>query len=370
MKCLLSFIFLFCSCYSSGQSKLKHIGLRPIIGFRLHNNGGEEASQAGPKKVLTTPVVGIQIHQSKWPISLSYQRDFNLQSTSYSPGEVNFWLINETWEEDQLQLYWQFSKFSLGLGHYWKKRENFGHHLSPGVFILKRRGIQLSFVYPTKWLDIEMRTQLQYDPLFAGLVGSSKYSILFLYRIGKTPEKQSIALPFLTVNAIVGTRFFKPDIKLISGEEFNKPFGIAPGIGFEFLVNKLNLSLNIEKDWWLSLNGGSPERDIRSLINNSFLGVRYHTQLKNQRWVRFSVGGSWIEDFENKIKNITPNPTSTQQKLVNFQVKGIGLSISFEILPNTDVEAKTTIPIIGEKPFERWSRTSVGIFYRFNPLRM
>jgi hypothetical protein len=91
--------------------------------------------------------------------------------------------------------------------------------------------------------------------------------------------------------------------------------------------------------------------------------------LKNSRHIRLGLGGSWIEDNDNKLKNITPNPTPEQQKLGNYQVKGLGVSLSYEILPNTDTEAKTTIPFIGAKLFERNRRTSLGIFYRFNPLR-
>lgn len=366
---LLCFISIF-SNNAIGQANEPRVVMKPIIGFRLHNDGGEEGSPAGHRKILTSPVLGLEFAYTRLPVIIGYQRDMALVLWNYVPGYDEAWSINNTWEEDQLQFYWVFINFSLGLGHYWKKRESFNHHDAPDAFILQRRGIQLSFAYPTKWLDIELRTKIQYSPGFAAL-GNSMHSILLLYRIGKKNNrgKRNENSDILTVNGIIGARLFRPDIELIPGEEFNKPFGIAPGLGVEFLIEKINLSLNLEKDWWLYLNGGSPHRDIRGLINNSFIGIKYHHKLKNDRHIRLGLGGSWIEDNDNKIKNTTLNPTPEQQKLGNFQVKGIGVSLSYEVFPNTDIEAKTTIPTIGEKPFDSWSRTSLGIFYRFNPLR-
>jgi hypothetical protein len=357
-------ISIFC------QSKSNGLHLMPVVGFRLHNNGGESVSPAGPRKILTSPVLGLELSHSKLPISFGYQRESNLAFWNYVPGYDEAWSSHQTWEEDQLQMYWRIKHFSLGVGHYWKKRENSGNHEIPGFFILKRKGVQLSFVYPTKWIDIEFRTKIQYDPDFAA-IGNAMHSILFLYRIGKREEGEHESPPIITVNGIIGARVFRPEIKLIPGEEFNKPFGIAPGLGLEFLFEKINISMNLEKDWWLYLNGGSPTRDVRGLIFNSFIGAKYHHELKNGRHIRFGLGGSWIEDNDAKLKNVTLTPTPEQQKLGNFQVKGIGASLSYEILPNTDVELKTTIPIVAfqEKAFESTSRTSLGIFYRFNPLR-
>src|SRR5690606_19669546 len=205
--------------------------------------------------------------------------------------------------------------------------------------------------YPTQWLDIELRTRLQYDPDFSALVGGANYSLLFLYRIGKN-KPENLTPGFLTVNGILGIRAFPLNIKLLPGEEFNMGVGFAPALGLEFLINNINTSLNFEKDWWLYFNGGSPERDLRGLIYNTFIGIKYHYKLRNEHHLRFGLGGSWIEDNENKFENITPNPTPAQQKLGNFQVKGLGVSFSYEILRNTDIELKTTIPFIGERPFE------------------
>lgn len=368
MRVILLSLFLFMECIVLAQEKGNNFSINPIIGTRIHNNRQEDVSFAGPAQYLTTGVLGLEVIHKKYPFGITYQKDYNQFFRAHIGGEYyEPWSLKEIWEEDQIQVYWYLKHFSLGLGHYWKRIENELAHWAPGAFVTKRKGIQLSISYPTHWLDIELRTKLQYDPDFAGLVGLNHYSLLFLYRIGKkrtaTPE-----LKFLTVNGIIGARSFLHNINLIPGEEFNTSLGIAPALGIEFLFHPINLSLNLEKDWWLSFNAGSPRRDVKGLIFNSFIGIKYHHQLKNGRHLRFGLGRSWIEDNEIKLENVGADPDYIN-RLGNFEVKGIGVSFSYEILPHTDLEVKTTIPTIGEKIFENRSRTSLGLFYRFNPLR-
>lgn len=365
--CLL--FFLLSEFATLSQSTARNFSISPIVGFKIHNNRLESLSFAGPAKVLVSVVIGGEISYKKFPFTLSYQRDYLQRFWHYAGPENNEDAsVREIWEEDQIHLYWHLKYLSLGLGHYWKQRENELNHWSPGSFVQQRRGFQLSITYPTHWLDIEIRTKLQYDPDFAGLAGLNNYYLYFLYRIG-AKRKTKPALKFLTVNGVIGSRVFLHEVKIIPGELFNKPLGFAPSFGVEFLFHKIGLSLNAEKDWWISFNGGSPRRDVKGLVYSSFIGARYHLLLKNGRHIRFGLGGSWIEDNENKLENITLTPTPEQQKLGNFQVKGLGITLSYEILPYTDLEFKTTLPFIGEEIFENRSRSSLGIFYRFNPLR-
>lgn len=368
MKTIFQFLLLLSPLLCFSQSKPLHWYIRPIVGIRLHDDG-DPTIRFGPPKMLTTSVFGIELGRKNFPLKISYQYNYNLTFWNYV-GNIwdEEWNIHEISEEDQINLHWKFKFFSVGLGHYWKKRENALNHWVPGAFVLQSRGVQISFSYPIQWLDIEFRTLVQYDPDFAALGGSSVNSILFIYRVG-AKQGEFNKVDFLTVNGIIGARAFPINIKLIRGETFNKPFGVAPGLGVEFLVNKINMSLNLEKDWWLSFNGGSSTRDLKGLIYSSFIGVKYHHLIKNGRHLRYGFGGSWIEDNENKFENITPNPTPEQLKLGTFQVKGFGVSVSYEVLPNTDIELKTTLPLLGEDIFENSSRTSIGIFYRYNPFR-
>ena len=369
MRLILILIFISSEFIGFAQTKENKFSITPILGFRIHNDRHESIGAGLHPKVLSTSVFGLEIKHRKYPFSLGYQRDYNQFFRSYNNQATSErWSIREIWEEDQIQLYWHLNYFSLGLGHYWKKRESPFHHFLPDLFVLKRKGIQVSLSYPTHWLDIELRTKLQYDPDFAGLVGLNNYSLLFLYRIG-AKRKTVSHLKFLRVNAIVGARAFTHNIELLPGESFNSPIALAPSIGFEFLIHQINLSVNVEKDWWLSFNAGSGRRDVKGLIYHSFIGARYHLQLKNKRHLRFGLGASWIEDNEVKLENITLTPTPEQQKQGNYQVKGLSVTLSYEVLQNTDLEFRTTLPTIGEKIFENPARTSLGLFYRFNPLR-
>lgn len=360
-------LFMLLSLALEAQNKSKGFSLHPIIGFRLHNDGGESVSPAGRRKLITSPVLGLEIAHGKFPLSISYQKDLSMVYWNYVPGFDDIWPVVGTWQEDQVQLYWAFEHFHIGLGHYWKKRESATNYFYPDA-IFQQRGMQFSLVYPTHWVDIEFRSKMQYAPDFAAL-GLPMQSVLFLYKIGRKPDSKSGKHRNITVNGLVGARMFIPDIALLPGENFNMPFSAAPGLGLEFMFHKANLSLSFEKDWWLYLNGGSTTRTTRGLIFNSSLNLRYHHALKNERHLRFGLGWIWIEDNDSKLKLVTLTPTAEQQKLINFQVKGISLSISYEILPRTDVELRTVIPTIGERPFESTSRTSLGLFYRFNPYR-
>lgn len=368
MRSFLFILFFFLSCTLIAQEKERKFIIHPILGVRIHNDQQEEISSAKPPQYLTTSVFGLEIKNKKYPLSISFQKDYNQFFRSYIGQELyEPWIFNEIWEEDQIQIYWYLKHISLGLGHYWKRRSNELAHWVPGAFVTKRQGIQVSVTYPTQWLDIELRTKLQYTPGFAGLVGLNNYSLLFLYRIGAKRTATS-ELKFLTVNGIIGARSFLHNIDLIPGEEFNKSIGIAPALGIELLFNPIHLSLNLEKDWWLSFNAGSPYRDLRGRIYNSSIGIKYHHLLKNGRHLRFGLGRSWIEDSEIILENLSASPDYLNE-LGNFEVKGIGVTFSYEILPHTDLEVKTLLPTIGEKIFENRSRTSLGIFYRFNPMR-
>jgi len=355
----------------SSNSIYAQYSLDFIWGTRIHTDRMEDLNSAGPSKTLTSLLVGVNLKHKKKPITLSYQKSYIQSFTNFAPGFMTvqqFGAILETWEEDQIHIYYNLKKYRIGIGHYWRKRENEGSFAGFGNPFLRRKGVQLSFSIPTKWIEIELRSKIQYDPSFSAIFGSAHYALLFTQRIGKKNTTDSYSsFDFLTINGIVGIRVFPINIELLPGETLNKPFGFAPTLGLEFLFKKFNLSLNLEKDWWNSFNGGSTVRPVKGLVYNSFIGIKYHQMLKNGRHLRYGIGGSWIEDDENKIKNITLTPTPEQQKLGNFQVKGIGLTLSYEVLKNIDLELKTTLPFLGEKIFENRSRTSIGLLYRYNP---
>ncbi len=360
--------FLGISKEGSSQFSLEY-----ILGTRITTDRIVGPNRYGPAKVLTALQTGVSLNYKKLNnLNLSYQRSFVQNFTNFGGNTLNtigaIGVVANIWEEDQILVYHDLNRFRFGLGHYWRKRENNGNFLFQGSQTTNRKGIIILFSLPTKWIDVEFRSKVNYSPDFGALLGTESYGLVLTHRLSKIHKRYS-SLDFLTVNGIIGARFFPINIELLPGESFIKPFGIAPGLGVEILFNDLNISFNLEKDWWNSFNAGSNIRTVKGLIYSSFIGVKYHQKLKNDRTIRFGIGGSWIEDDENKLDLITLNPTAEQQKLVNYQVKGIGISISYEFIQNVDIELKTTLPTIGESIFENSSRTSLGLFYRFNPLR-
>ena len=366
-KLILWFIFNLCAC----PHLFSQFSIDLILGTKVSTDANDGASSTSAPKVITSLQTGVELNHKKLPlVSLSYQRSFWKKFTSYAGPSLqvveSLGTIQELWEEDQIHIYFNLDKYRVGIGHFWRKRENNLNFIFVGPLDQKSRGLQASFSVPTNWIDIEFRTKAQYHPYFAALVGSSHYTLLLTKRIGIKKHGYK-KFSKLQLNGIVGFRSFLIDIDLLPGEVLNKPIAFAPLLGLEFYFPRFKTSINLEKDWWNSFNGGSTVRPVKGLVYSSYIGFMYHHKLKNNRKLRFGIGASWIEDNESKLKLITANPTPEQQKLVNFQVKGIGIKVSYEIIPNIDLELKTTIPLIGEEIFESPSRTSLGLIYRYNP---
>lgn len=343
--------------------------IKPVVGLNLHSDQLEELAINKPLKILTSGLFGIEIGHRQFPLSFRYQRlHYQRVRVNLDSELLGNYNIRSTWENEEIGLFYRLKKITLGLSHYWKKRENVVSHGFTGVYF--RKGFNISVSYPVEWINVELRTQLQYDDTFAALVGSANYSLSFLYSFNKD-KKLGQQSNFVQLNAVTGVRFFPINIELLGNELFSKPFGIAPQLGLEFLFSKYNMSLNLEKDWWLSFNGGSNIRDIKGLIYNTFVGLKYHQQLKNTRHIRYGFGGSWTEDGEYQFPNIPPKHLDKDGELLglsNYQIKGFAVSVSYEILQNIDIELKTILPTAGEYLFDNVSRNSLGLIYRFNPL--
>jgi hypothetical protein len=367
MRILLVTLFITLAAMPNGQAQTKLIRISPQFGFRMHDDTYSAAKHGGGRRVLASPTAGIFIHFGKSPVSLGWQTDINgqmsvptLDSTDYA-----IWFLNETWISHQVELRYSFEKIYLGLGAYWQRREGYINHLIPipGVIEWKTSGLHLSAGLPFSSIDIEYRTRIKLQPDFATIISSSQHSLLLLYNLGKRRNPGSVNKT-LAINGLTGARFFPTgNIELLTGEDFT-PIGIAPLVGIELLHKKSGISLNLERDWWLALNGGSFRRDVKGYINSAFIGLGYHKLLQNDRHIRFRVGGSFIIDYD-KLVDISLS-TPNKDKLGNYQVKGIGAMVSYELLPDTDIEIKHTFPWLGDKLFNP-TRFSLGLIYRYNP---
>jgi hypothetical protein len=379
-KCLLISLLAFqFSILSFSQIRFDSIYLRPLIGIRNHNEQLPNLANAGRSPIANSPVLGLRLGAANFPLSLSFQKDVFIIPNIYSENVPNFakaypFALSYLWTESHLMADYHFRYFSISAGYYWAKRETYGNFLMSGLSKYYK-GFILGMRAPLKWMDIEFRTKLSTvycsntDCIsnFAAL-GWSQHNLLFLYDIGRPRNnpaylKKRATLP-LEVNGLLGFRLY-PSLNTIvlPSEKFEK-VSFAPAFGIEILWTKYRTSFNLEKDIWVAFNGGSRERFIKGYVRNYFIGSRYHCLLKNNRNLRFGAGGAFVKDSE-KSAVITPSEVG---RFGLFQMKGIGLSVSYEIFKQTDLEFRHLIPVSGlnEKSFNP-ARMSLGLLYRHNP---
>ncbi|HRD81873.1 MAG TPA: hypothetical protein PLL53_14010 [Saprospiraceae bacterium] len=370
MKCFYFVIpmMVFCN-HISGQSFLKSTQIRPVIGARNHTDGWVGFRTSGPRYVISSVLLGVDISLDSLPISMAFHRDWsNEYFDVFTMRELGI-SQKQTWIENHLLFKYRMKKKNaIGIGYYHMKRENIAHH----TFNSNRdnKGLLLSYSQKLDWLSIELRNKISLQPIFGFIVDDVLYSIVMTYTIhDPTNEKDENhkAKSKIAVNGLLGTRFFSTKgMTIIPNEDFDK-IGISPTIGIEILDRKSNFSLNLEKDIWISLNGGSPFREVKGYLNSTFIGIKYHLALKNERHIRMGLGYSMIRDLDKTRYLVIPSPYNTDG-LVNYQVKGIGVTASYELFKNTDIELKHTFPIRSlNEPLFNPTRFSAGIIYRAHP---
>jgi hypothetical protein len=343
----------------------KVIAIYCKVGLTVTDNTAWLAKNAGEAQTLTSPSFGLSLHVNKISSTFSLLTDFYVEPTLELLDSNSLRIlspINTTWLQHQFMVYHNFRSFSIGAGTFWRRRENVSNHVDPGFFYWKTSGLNMAVSVPINWLTLEYQTKVTLKPLFDA-TGRDSHSLLLLYNFNKEKNSQNNRKR-LAVSALIGARFFSTsNVDLIPGEDIT-PIGTAPAIGLEFLHKKSGLLLSFERDWWLSLNGGSLIRDTKGYVNSSFISFGYQKKLKNGRAFRTKLGWSAIVDH-NSLKDITIN-TPHYNKLLTYQVKGIGVACSYELIPKTDLEIKHTLPILGDKLFNPL-RFSVGLIHRYNP---
>lgn len=370
-KILLAFFLLFIINQLLGQNFFKDLRIYPVIGIRSHTNGLPNLRPGGKPLLITAPLIGFEISAENSPISLSIQKDWNVEYVPHTDlSQTLGYSINQYWRENNFLLNYEFSQdYRVGAGYYFMRRENSLNQDLGNSVVRDYQGLLLSVSKRLDWLMIELRTKVTLKPSF-GALGSAQHSLVFSYHFKKEREVETTESKFdkhFQLNAVLGTRFFPiSGVKVLRNEKFGA-VGIAPTLGIELLYKKYNLSFNIEKDVWLSLNGGSSRREIKGHIASTLIGVKYHPILKNERHIRIGVGYSLIRDLDKMALITDPSPYNLKG-LEIYQVKGIGASLSYELFSNADVELKHTFPIrsLDEKLLNP-IRFSAGIIYRINP---
>lgn len=360
-------LLIFSSINLFSQENNSKFELNPVVGLRFHNNEIEIFGDNIRPKALTSLIAGLELRHQKLPLSLSSYINYYLELLPIQSRSEIRYRVGETREKVNIQLNWKRNNSIFSAGYYWKRRENIATHFTSNS-ANSVHGLEVSFGYSFQWLDIVFLQQFPItapDPL-----GSGQRSILFLYPIGRNSNKENQLFKNKnwTLSGILGMRSFIPNHQLLRTEGYNNKFGFASTIGLEFLWKRYHTSLNLEKDWWISFNAGLFTRDIKGYIANSFVGLKHHFLLKNQRHLRVGMGGSWTEDFESKKTLIEMGRTQSIEErthFINYQVIGLGITLSYEILLKVDIEAKTIIPLARDKGYYI-RRTSLGILYRLN----
>ncbi|MCS6930336.1 MAG: hypothetical protein NZM43_12680 [Saprospiraceae bacterium] len=362
---LFKVIFILLSTSATNSQNIK-LSIRPQLGLRIHDDTFSGVQRVGGRYIMPSPTVGLSIFLDETPLSLNWQTDFNgvprvRDTLGLAPS-----FLSETWISHQLQICYRLKNLDLYLGGYWQRQEGLGNHLQPETYEWKTWGAHLGVGLPISWLNVEYRTRIRIWPDFAAIISSSQHSLLFLYNFDKKRRPGALD-DYLIVNGLIGSRFFYTgNIDLLYGEDLT-PIGISPSLGIEIIHKNSNISLNLERDWWIAFNGGSPSRDMKGYINSSFIGLSYHKILKNNRYIRFRLGGSFIIDYDLLDELTVSNPD--KDKIGSFyQVKGLGTLISYELLLHTDLEIKYTFPFNGYQ-FFNLTRLSIGLIYRYNPNR-
>lgn len=362
-------LLLFKSKYATLSAQNFPVKLRVLIGTRVVDDKSMYGSGlARNRKMFPAAVIGVELSSNKHPFSLSVQRDYQTKIYPFNAVDSLLLSIPSLLQShrrfDHLILYWRIRpKMSIGLGHYWDTVENFGHHIVP--LVSRFRGFEACFIYHIDWIDLELRRQVNYAPVF-DIFDHSNTSFALLYRIGKRTEdeKTSTKPKRVEVNGIFGSRFFVPKgIETIYSERLDK-IAWAPVIGLEFFWPKQRLSFNIDKDFWVGINAGSFTRNLKGYITNTALGFKYHQSLSERRHIRYGLSGTWIDDYQI-LRDI--RGTSRRNTSLRYQDFGIGANISYELLPNWDVEVKHTFTLIEDKSPLTLRRFSLGLLHRFNP---
>ncbi len=125
-------IFYFLSITSLlGQVDSNKFRLYMQIGIRVHDDTQEEGRTAGGRRILSSPTIGLMLQAPRIPLKLGWQTDFNIlpEVPVQDPSNYATWSISETWIEHQIQAYYDFNRLFVGIGGFWKRRENFNNRV-------------------------------------------------------------------------------------------------------------------------------------------------------------------------------------------------------------------------------------------------
>jgi hypothetical protein len=364
------FLLIFLCHFSSICAQEIGLSIKPILGAKMHMGGLPTIQTAGIQKVLTAPSLGIELSHAKVPIDLLLRYNFTYGLVAYSEEiEALFGQSDILEKRTQFDCLLQYSfrdKNYIRIGVFNMFREIDIDYFVPGG-PKNYRGLLFGYARDFDWLNIEIASKVDIDPSFAALVGLVQYSLSFSYRLGNQSKSLSKFNRKFSLRGLLGARLF-PLINLrVLENESPQKVGVAPVVGIELMHRKSHLSLNMDKDFYIGFNGGSPVREIPNYISTFSLGVKYHHLLKSSKHLRYGLCWSLVEDLDKAglSSNASPELFALSEKLVNYGMKGIGVNFSYEILKNCDIEIRHTFPVVSfDESLFNPLRSAIGVIYR------
>ncbi len=349
--CLLT--LAFCGHVSSQTDRLH---LRFVMGTRIVDQVGHGAKTSAPIRPTFKPVLGLELFSQK-PVFIYFHADGALYPY-YTILDKGVEVSGKDFQYD-LGVGYRLEHFSIGIGHFWERIENNGAYIWSTIpYDNKQRHPQGINLFISKALgptDIELHMETVYAPSFTGfLPGSGLYSLKLLHRFDKnwkSSKPDRLARNF-SIDPIVGSRFFINRSNNILLAEVPPKIGVVPTIGFELRKTGFPISMVLEKDLWLSFNGGSPTRDIRAINSNTGLGLKHTQKIKNGRKLEFSL--AYILSVDSEVIQET--------KGKYYYNRGIGMSVGYEAFSNTFIEFRNIYPLRGRQPFDARLIT-LGLFH-------
>ncbi len=353
MKATLTLIFvLFCTSLFS-QKKIEVYGLS---GFKFHRK--PLILKKREPLWFSPPILGIGVKLNKIPLAAEFYRTTTLQIADINlPVDI----LSEYMEYNHLDFIYQKSIFKnfdvkLGLGYfnYWRTNiVNFDAFQEP-----HRHGYSLTGNINTGDLRVQLRFEMVVYPYtYRTFFEQEHWNISFLNELSFSSSNEEIKQRKINGYFLLGLRGFPVTYKNSRPSERFNLLGLSPHFGVEFLYHKYNTSLNFERDIWIRMTGGNPEKNRLGDISTSLIGLRYHWDNKGKTH-KFGLSGVFIKD-EN-LRLINP---PTNERLFFYNVKGIAFSYSYPIYKNFDFELRQALSLLGDKPI-RPLRFSTALIYR------
>lgn len=343
--------------------------ITPILGVRLHDNALPTGTRiARPRMLLHSPMVGFELNFFG-SLHIGLQKDWQISPEHFSASSLDkVYSLGQIVDVTSVYFRYQGSKWRYGLagGWYSYRLENIIiHEFGREAFEASYGGVFLGLSRRFQWLDIMLRAKANLLPegSFSALVGLESYDLVLSHRLGRgaLDKGANNSGPF-RLNLTAGARLLPTwGMEALPNERF-AAVGAAPTIGLELLHKKSGLSLNVDKDVWISFNGGSFYRDIKGHIATTSIGVRHHVSLAGRAF-RYGLGYSMVRDL---AKRQILNPPLN---LLNYQMRGLSVSGSYGVAGSLDIEARHIIPLYSfNEPLFNPSRFSLGLIYRMNNL--